>query len=515
MRRLRRPLLAIFATALLTTPLAGCRAMRSVAAKYPRPDIEAVYRPAMRIAESTSDRNPLVVIPGFGGSELQNGSNRVIWGARFTNDAMSFARPEGLRALALGVPENFASLTENERVAALFELEDDDTVVSGAMHFYRTEVMTEVSVSVYAGLVRGLAAGGYRVHPPELARRLGVPARPDGPPCFVFSFDWRRDLAGVAADFARFLDRTEAEVRDMRRQTGGPEAAAAPVRFDVLAHSMAGLMTRYYLRYGARDVLVDAADGVPPPTWEGARRVDRAVLVSPPNRGTTRSLRNLANGADDPFIPAYEPALVATWLSVPQLFPRNEPLLLSDDTGRHFELDPFDVEGWRTHRWGPYRPEQEDVIRQLFPGVPDPAERRRRLDAYFAASLERAERFTRVLDAPATPPNGTTLHLFAGDSESTLSRGLALRRDGALHLIFEAPGDRLEEPGDGSVTRRSALADLRPVGSKQWLRSSVSWHSVLFLSDRHTGFFTNRVFLDNLLHLLLETPPASASVSSQ
>lgn len=502
-----RPLKRLLLLGLLSAlPLfTGCRAVRTVAAKYPAPDLEQVYLPTAQSAEANAERNPVVVIPGFGGSEIRDAEGRTVWGARFTDDALSFSRPEGLRALALQVPPDFVELSPEEAAARLYRL-DDDAAVTGPMLFFRTEVLAEVEFPVYAGLLVGLAKAGYRLEPPALADQLKVPRNPDGAPCFVFSYDWRRDLAGSAAELGAFLDRVETQVQDERRRRD--VAGSEPVRFDIVAHSMAGLITRYYLRYGARDVLLGAKDEIPKVTWEGARRVDRAILVSPPNRGTAKALRNLANGDDSFWMPAYEPALVATWVSVPQMFPPREPGLLRAESGEPLDLDYFDISVWREHHWGPFRREQSAVIERMLPEISEPDERLRRLDALLEASLLRGERFVRAMNSPASPPPRTTIHLFTGDADPTLARGRALWKADGLRLVFEESNDADTEPGDGSVTRRSALADLRPASSRQWLRSSVPWTSVVFLSDRHAGFLANRVFQDNLLHLLLETPPS-------
>lgn len=489
--------------------------MRTVAAKYPAPDIETVYRPAEADGSSRVDRNPLVVIPGFGGSELRNAEGLAVWGARFTDDALSFGNPEGLRALALDVPAGLESLPTDAAVAQLYrpntatsdELLDDSTV-AGPMLFFRTEVVAELEVPVYAGLLRGLAQGGYRIVPSEIADHLQVPKNPDGPPCFVFSYDWRRDLPSGAAELGRFLDEIEAQMAAERSASESSE----PVRFDLLAHSMGGLLARYYLRYGPRDVLPDVSDDpevpVPRVTWDGARRVDRAIFLSPPNRGTPKAIRNLAYGEDTFWMPACEPVLVATWTSVPQMFPPREPGLLRDPSGQVLDLDYFDVAVWREQHWGPFRPEQRQLTEEIFPEISAPGEPLRQLDALLAASLRRGERFVRLMNEPAPPPPRTTLHLFTGDADPTLARGIARPKDGRLRLIFDESNREHTEPGDGSVTRRSALADLRPPGSRDWLRSSVPWTSVVFLSDRHAGLLANRVLHDNLLHLLLETPPA-------
>lgn len=484
--------------------LAGCSTLRQIAAKYPAPDLKRIYLPAAQETEVIAERNPLVMIPGFGGSQLRDADGNIVWGAIYTKEALSFARAEGLRALALDVPEEPVPLSEEDAMAALYRL-GDDSVASTAMVHFHTSVLVDVDFPIYARMLEGLATAGYRLEPPEVAAAVDAPRNPDGTPCFVFAFDWRLDLAGIAAQFERFLDESEAQVHAERKRRGVADDPEKPVRFDVVAHSMGALMARYYLRYGAHDVVMEDDPEI---TWEGSRRIDRFIMVSPPNRGTTMALRNLANGDDVPFFPAFQPAMVATWLSTAQMFPRREDGWLTDEQGRDVDLDLFDFKLWRDNGWGPYRKDQYKTIRRLFPGVPDPQERLQRLESRFAVSLRRGERFVHLMDRPpATPPPFTSLHLFAGDSEPTLARGRVVQRGGKLHLEFGGPGDTLNEPGDSSITRRSALGDLRPVASREWLRSSVPWSSAMFISDRHGSLLSNKLFQDNLLHLLLETPP--------
>ena len=87
-----------------------------------------------------------------------------------------------------------------------------------------------------------------------------------------------------------------------------------------------------------------------------------------------------------------------------------------------------------------------------------------------------------------------------------LHRG-RLRRDGSrLTLAFNGP--ELQAPGDGSVTRFSALGDER-LGEDRagWLRSPIPWTATFFIGDRHVSFLKNPTLQNNLLHLLLERPP--------
>ena len=86
-------------------------------------------------------------------------------------------------------------------------------------------------------------------------------------------------------------------------------------RFDIVAHSMGGLVARYYLRYGATDLPEDGS--LPPVTWAGAQEVDRLILVGTPNLGSMDALKNLVLGFNPSFLlPKFHPTLLATMPSV-------------------------------------------------------------------------------------------------------------------------------------------------------------------------------------------------------
>jgi hypothetical protein len=98
------------------------------------------------------------------------------------------------------------------------------------------------------------------------------------------------------------------------------------------------------------------------------------------------------------------------------------------------------------------------------------------------------------------------MRLFAADTEPTIARVRMLERDGKLVPTFDDAD--LYEPGDATVTRRSALADLRPRSEGQdWLRAAVAWDGVTFLPDDHIGLTKNPIFTDNVLFYLLQQPP--------
>jgi hypothetical protein len=272
------------------------------------------------------------------------------------------------------------------------------------------------------------------------------------------------------------------------------------VEFDIVAHSMGGLVTRYYLRYGAAGLPEDGT--APEITWAGAEHVDQAVLVGTPNAGSANTLKYLVEGRDyGRFAPTYPAALLGTMPSLYQLLPRGRHGALRAASDTSVAIDSlYDPAFWKRMEWGLADPDQDRVLRQLLPGVDDAAARRRIALDHLDKSLAHARRFTAALDTPATRPDGLDLMLVAGDAEPTLSRLTVDRATGAL-----APLDN--GPGDGTVLRTSALMDERVGG--RWtptLRSPIDWSRVTFLFESHVEMTASPAFADNLLYYLLIHP---------
>ena len=99
-----------------------------------------------------------------------------------------------------------------------------------------------------------------------------------------------------AALLGAFLEEKEGYVRDQLRQQFGLERER--VRFDVVAHSMGGLVLRYYLRYGGEVLRPDGA--APPLTWAGADAVDHVIFCGTPNAGSINSIRWVRRRASVP-----------------------------------------------------------------------------------------------------------------------------------------------------------------------------------------------------------------------
>ena len=92
-----------------------------------------------------------------------------------------------------------------------------------------------------------LGAGGYR---DESLGLNSIDYGTDHYTCFQFDYDWRLDISANARRLKIFIDERR---RDVQRQYEIEYGLKdTPVKFDIVAHSMGSLLTRYFLRYGGQ-----------------------------------------------------------------------------------------------------------------------------------------------------------------------------------------------------------------------------------------------------------------------
>ncbi|MCA9287667.1 MAG: hypothetical protein KDA05_03730, partial [Phycisphaerales bacterium] len=432
------------------TPLAAAIlgiAMTGCATQAPQQaDLGAIYDVAAQ--NVGADRNPVIVIPGILGSKLESPDSRVpVWGS-FTYGAADPDTAEGARLVALPM-ETGVPLRDLRDEVVPTEVLDSLTLDVG--------LIRGVELGAYVDILRTLGAGKYRDQ--TLGQAGAVDYAGLHYTCFQFAYDWRRDVAEQAALLhAMVLDAIAAQPE------GGRD------RVDIVAHSMGGMVLRYYLRYGPTPLPEDGS--LPELDWEGARYVENAILIGTPSAGSSLALVQMVEGVNFASLitPTYRPAVLGTMPAIYQLLPRTRHARVVDAaTGG--AIDIFDPAVWERYGWGLADPDQDRVLAQLLPGVPDPADRRRIALDQLAKSLARAEQFHRAIDIPAAPPPGTSIHLIAGDARPTAD---VLEVDSGGRLRVAAFG-----PGDDTVTRVSALMDERVGGAYMpRLRSPIHFDSV-------------------------------------
>ncbi len=456
--------------------LVGC------ATKPKAPDLSAVYGQSAQYHDPW--RNPVMVIPGILGSKLvEEDTGVVAWGA-FGGGAANPQKPDGARTISLPMEEG----------KSLFELRDN-VVSDGALDRIRIKLFgMPIQLDAYFNILIALGAGGYR---DESLGRLGlINYGDDHFTCFQFDYDWRRDNVESAQLLYRYMKSRKAYVREQIQKRFGVDNP--DVKFDVVAHSMGGLVLRYMIMYGDADLPADGSS--PELTWAGAELVERAIFVGPPNAGSPITFGHLVEGLKfAPLLPPYDQALIGTFPSLYQLLPRTRHRAIIDATTLE-PIDIFDSALWEERGWGLLDESQASVLEDLLLEVPDAVTRHRIARDHLDKSLARGRQFQIALDRVAKTPEGLELHLVSGDAIETEAVVAVDLENHSVKVVATAPGD-------GTVLRSSALMDERLGG--EWspeLTSPIQWTNVTFIYKDHLGITQDPAFTDNLLYLLLEAP---------
>lgn len=470
---------AVAAISLLVTAMA----LGACGSSNPEPDLAAIYGQAAR--EIGDDRVPVVVLPGILGSKLERADDgKKVWGS-FTFGASDADTAEGAREIALPME---LGTPLNELVDDSIAVDVLDVVVADVGIFRGLEI------GAYVDILRTLAAGRYRDE--SLGKSGALDYGGAHYTCFQYAYDWRRDISEQAVQLHRMILASKETVR-----AGRGLAPGAEVKVDVVAHSMGGMVLRYYLRYGIQRLPEDGS--LPELTWFGAEHVEKAVIVGTPSGGSVLSLQQLVNGWDlNPLFSNYNPSILGTMPAIYQLLPRTRHARVINEEG--VPVDLFDVRTWERYGWGLADPAEDRILRWLLPDEPTEQGRRAIALDHLRKCLARAEQLHRAIDVPAERPDGLSLMLFAGDAIDTPSV-MRVDADGDISVAEFAPGDN-------TVTRASALMDERLGGEfEPNLRTPIDFSRVQFLGEDHLGLTRSAAFADNLLFELLEAPRADVT----
>jgi len=250
--------LVLLAVLVLVAFLSGCgRGSQGVEAEFP--------------PQAGRDQVPIVLVPGISrevAGVLRGGSLAPFSALALRTDAEAVAH--------LGDPRFPA-----DRIAAM----DAPALLD--------RVLRRTDVRGLQGLVDHLVREeGYVRGNPDQPRDKNYPDNPAAEredrmrvaSLFVVYYDWRRDLAESACVLADRIARIR--------------AATGVSRVHLVAHSFGGVVARYYLLYGGRDVVrnrdcpvadeTSAAVNAP-----GGQGTDRAVLLGAPLHGSVLAFRTL------------------------------------------------------------------------------------------------------------------------------------------------------------------------------------------------------------------------------
>ncbi len=386
-----------------------------------RPDLRRLYRGANLAAEQP----PLIVIPGIMGSKLRDRqTGEVVWPGSLWNLVTN-----QFGDLALDI-DPYTLQPRPNRLEAF-----DITDTAAGRDFYNRLIETLEQYGEFRRTKPGTkVTDAYERH------------------LYVLPYDWRRDNV----ETARALD---AMIEQVRLDYGRPD-----LKVDIVAHSMGGLVSRYYLRFGTDDVLDRDDIQV---TMKGAAKINRLILLGTPSLGSTNTIRGLVEG--EAIVRTVQPETLATMASAYELLPHGmrKPLIGID--GRPLRLRPadpsspdvdlFDPASWRALEWSVYDPV---IAGRVVASAPDPAAGKRKLEtlqAFFDHSLRRAGRFQQALVVAAAGKPGEA---------DRVRRGLrAHARAGARGAGRRPHGSALRSEGHQGAAQGPRV---RPADARAWGR---------------------------------------------
>ena len=452
--------------------LSGCISARR------SPNLEHIFA----IARSTTGKRPVIIIPGILGSELINSkTGEKVW-------------PSAFRTADDGLPMT-PDLVNNH----------DDLVPGKIVETVRlARILPEVFV--YRDLLEALRHyAGYRDGDWNNPGTDG-----DKDTFYVFAYDWRQDNVANARELVRQIER-------LKEKLQRPD-----LRFNIVAHSMGGLIARYAAMYGNKDLPGENEEIHP--TWAGAAHINKIVMIGVPNEGSTDAFATLIEGYSITEglrrrVPLLNKLTAEDSISSPALFqllPHGSAVRFLDENLKPVQIDLYDAEVWKHYGWSPIS--NPDFRRRYSARGGGEGARLQSLDAYFVAVLKRAQRFHQALDASSLVNPPVSLMAIGGDCEETLNSPVILhdaKQDRWLTLIRPreyrtTSGLRITRaqvtaamyaPGDGRVTRASLLgADL----SKSSKESNAENHGLgltyaVFGCDLHGQLQRNKTLQDNAL----------------
>jgi pimeloyl-ACP methyl ester carboxylesterase len=458
---------------------------------------------AVGTAAQTRGKNPVIIIPGVTGSKLVNPyTGKTVW---FNIDR---DKDDDLR-----LPISSPILSRNR----------DSLVVEDVIREIKIKVLPDVEV--YQVLLDALKEKGYKEADWKKPEATDV--------FYVFAYDWRRDNV----ETAHMLLRRMAAVKRTLKRPG--------LKFDIVAHSMGGLVARYAAMYGLADL--PHAGSAPVPNWRGSAHINKLMMFGTPNEGSVSALDALLNGYPVlagrklPFVDDMRAEDVFTTPSAFQLIPHQASARFLDENLKPLEIDIYDPDTWFKYGWGPLTDPKflsklkdaaklAETNKEIKPEKPDKklvgddllisrttfAQAR----AYFVSALGRAKLFHMAIEAPS---KASPIQLFAygGNCEPTLDAVVLIRdeKKGRWETWFnssdiktsnglEIKKDQVKAAmyaiGDGRVTTRSLLAEtVFPKNGEPDIKPMLTLKKAFFACGSHTQLFLEKPIQDSFLSALV------------
>lgn len=432
----------------------------------------------------TTGKSPVIIIPGITGSELVNVKNQeLVW------FKPSRSKDDDLRLpISPVLTRNRDSLRPRDIVRQI--------------EFLR--FLPEIEV--YQKLIDSMEKrAGYREAKWETATAADAQDT-----FFVFPYDWRRDNV----ENARLLIR---QIETLKRRLRRPD-----LKFNIVAHSMGGLIARYAAMYGDRDIPA----GTLRPTWAGGRHLNSIFLVGTPNEGSVEALDSLLNGfsfigggLNLPFVQNLSEFDVFTIPAMYQLLPHRDSFTAYDEDLKPLNIDIYDPRSWEKYNWVTW---DDPGFEKNF----TPAEQTQ-TRAYFRVVLSRAKRFQEALNANRSKAIPVSFYLIGGDCKDTRNavlllrdnkknrwdthfKGTSFQKAGGEKVSSETVAKLLLLQGDGTVTKQSLAAE---VAVSKGRTNVLPVTSELYQCESHNKLVTNPEIQDKLFALM--NPPPQNRLARQ
>ena len=446
--------------------------------KYNKPLFNEIEKNAMKYEGMA--RNPVIVIHGFLGSRLEDDqTKKCVWGDFYIKDLITGYSDKELRDLSHPM----------EIGKSLPDLRDSIHSVDMMNTFNLNLLGFNYKLDAYDKMISILEFAGYTNHKKDLPKDKNFHT------LFTFNYDWRMDLPYNAAKLFDFITQTRKDLKEKYLEFYGIEDYN--VQFDIMGHSMGGLLARYFLRFGAQDLPEDGS--IPDLNWKGSEYVDKLIIIGTPNAGYLDTCLELVNGLQiAKHTPFYPSAVVGTFPTYYQMMPllSTRSVVYSDDINGE-PVDIFDIQVWKKLKWGLANPDQRKILQKILPDVNSEVQREKIALDHLEKCLKRAKQFIDAMRIYGDNPKDVSKYLFVGSAVETHRRASVDRTTGKLKVIEH-------EAGDGKVLTASALMDERE--GKEWepfLISPIEWRTVIHLEATHMEITESYSFADNIIYILL------------
>ncbi len=377
-------------------------------------------------SEDYSKLNHIIFVPGFYGTKLKSEKNNSpIW--LTAKNSFFGVQSVGVHGLELPNTQKLIPTTILDKV----------TVIPG---LYAKDVYGDA-----VDILKNELGDNVRVH--------------------TLSFDWRKDYFLAVKKLDKLVRRIQSD--------GGQKVS-------LVAHSLGGLVSTYYLRYGTQEP--DTAKD----SWHGAKQFDKALIATVPYKGSLLSFRNVFKGVN--FI--YNKNLInadvlSSFETNYQMLPTYKNSFLDNDLNIIDEsVLPFNK--WRDNKWG-FLSSTENI---------SAVAKAKRL-SFVENTLKKTQLMSQRIHAPiiGQAPVSLKVAYIRGVKRPTMTRGILFRSKNQIIPIFDKedivkyfPEDSYEKLfGEGDETLASESAEF-PAAYKE------AFHGQLELKDVeavHSRIFDN------------------------